>query len=110
MSTKDKCAVWLGDSTNQMWKVDEANESFANGYLRQCLTALAVWTAFLPHFRFKICAQTPGGTLADFNSSLEQIFGEGALEIENNPELANVHVTTCHAGNGLEVHKEEGRG
>ena len=46
--------------------------------------------------------------MRDFIDNLKQIFGVEALQLEQNPALANTHVTLCHAGNGLEVKKETG--
>ena len=108
MRASDLSAVWLGDNTNQLWKVDETQESYACGYLRQCLTCICVMTAYLPAFRYRFCAQTPGGTIADYNRSLRQLFGEEALLIEKNPELDATHLTVCNAGNGLTYEKETG--
>ena len=40
---------------------------------------------------------------------LEELFGEKALNIPNNPELSSTYVSTCNAGNGLTYHKVIGK-
>ena len=65
------------------------------------MTAMCLMVRYLPNFRHHVCAQTPGGTITEFNKSLVDIFGEEALLIEKNPALSNCYVSLCNAGNGL---------
>lgn len=106
ISKSDKQVVWLGDSTNQLWKIDETKESHENGAMRR--SGLCPMVSYLPKFRHYICAQTPGGTIYEYNKALKDISGEDAPLIEKSPALAICFVSLCTAGNGFTYKKPTG--
>ena len=75
INKNDKTHVWLGDSTNMLLPHDEKKESHVKNQERRTQAALLLMMSFQPKLTHHICAQTPGGTISEFSTSPEELFG-----------------------------------